>query len=542
MTAVVERTEPVPKSTRKLRRAERRAERARRRADRLRAQLGERQPKPGPGPRRRRRRVAVLAVVAAGGAAGTYAATSGVGAGDQPPTTASVAVETVDGLGRAIVVRQGTVGIGDLAARQELLAIDAIAADDDGVDVLMPLVVTDGGRLEVRGTQIRLRSDAEASVPIQVDGGSLHVFRAEIVAWDGEGPDTDPSDGRAWISVAGSQLEVRASTIRSLGSAEPGRLGLEVGSGSTGRLEDLQIQDPYVGLHLSGALAELAVDDVDVFGAHLAGFELASASGVTIRSSLAADGVKDGFVLSGRTAEVSVTGSDAAGNGASGFAVDGAAGSVELAGNRSFRNRGPGISIANTRGVTARGNRVWANSGGIALAGANAASEVTDNEISGNRGSGIDVGSPGTTVAIAGNVVDHNEVGVTITNGSVELRSNTITANGTGVAVLDSSPAATVVDNTIDGNYDAGIRLVSDHGLEVTGNSLLGNTNAAFVVDIAGSAQGYLPANRAEGGRYGVERVQPPERSASDLADVTPIPTYFFLPADRALDASEAER
>jgi hypothetical protein len=166
--------------------------------------------------------------------------------------------------------------------------------------------------------------------------------------------------------------------------------------------------------------------------------------------------------------------------------------------------------------------------------------------VSGNRGAGVESTSAGNTVLVTSNVIDHNEHGVVITDGTVEVRRNRISDNTWGVAVLDKSPRAIIRDNAISNSADGAIRLVKHDGLEIDGNTLNGNRMAPFIVDVAGDSQAYQDSNHYQGGRKGTEWVYEPLRDIGELAVLTPVPAEFFTqPNVQALipeDLAQAQR
>jgi parallel beta-helix repeat protein len=171
---------------------------------------------------------------------------------------------------------------------------------------------------------------------------------------------------------------------------------------------------------------------------------------------------------------------------------------------------------------------VWSNVVGVSLVGGNSGTVIDGNKIGGNQGAGIESSSAGNTALVHDNVVDHNEHGVVVSDGTIEIRGNRIEDNTLGVAVLDKSPRVIIRDNTIRNSADGGIRLVSVKDVVVEGNSITNNRMAAFIVDHANDSQSFQATNRYDSGRKGAEWVYEPLRSAAELADLTPVPSEFF--------------
>jgi parallel beta-helix repeat protein len=395
----------------------------------------------------------------------------------------------------------------------------------------MPVVVDDGGTLEVRDVELRLVSDAAITTNLEVHGGHLDVTGSTITSWDEKagGADSAPKDGRASVLVTdGGSADVRGSRLVALGYEETDRHGFTFTGGSTsGSVVDTTIEGGRSGVTVSGNV-HVSIDDVDVSDVEFAGIELAGTTGVDVRDSTVQGSRGDGIVVVGGSSDVTVDGNDVFGNSGTGLSLLGSSGEVRLRDNYSHRNGRAGVTISNTRDADVSGNKIWGNAVGVSLVGGNSGTVLEDNQVSGNRGAGVESTSAGNTVLVASNVIDHNEHGVVITDGTIEVRGNTISDNTWGVAVLDKSPRAIVRDNTISNSADGAIRLVKHDGLEVHGNTLNGNRMAPFIVDVAGDSQDYQDSNHFQGGRKGTEWVYEPLRDIGELAVLTPVPAEFF--------------
>lgn len=447
---------------------------------------------------------------------------------------ADVTVEAFGDFGTAIVVRNGSASINEVASTSEVFDQGLVIFDGDTITFTRPLVAVDGAHLSIVDRNIRLRSDPEAVVPFIAQGADVEIRNTSITSWDGTGADGEVGDGRAYVHLEDSVLDIDGLTVTGLGSPDRGRFGLAVANGSTGTISDLTIRNSHVGLDLQGRLPLLQIDDVDVSGTTLAGIRLASVSGLTLSAASVIESAGDGLSIEGSTTDITVTEVDSGANGGNGVSITGAAGNVLLNNSRIFRNGGRGISVANTRGVTLASNTVWANNGGIGFTGANASSAVLDSSVTGNRGGGIELASAGSSVNITGNTVDHNEYGLRIADGSATVEGNSITENGVGVLLEDTSPQVSFTLNDIAGNYDTGMQLAEADGLSLSSNRILRNAHAAFTVRVASASEPFWENNEVDGGRYGVERIFEPLREDRALADLIPVPAYFFAEEGRA--------
>lgn len=517
----------------KAKRAKRKAEKAARKAAELQQKVevaADREPKD-----RRRILVRALGVIVAAGVAGAgYWYYEQDRADDTDRRPAEVTIETFGELGSSIVIRNGIATIDDIA--NDPAVVDQKLATVDGKEITFarPLVAVDSAYLTIAGRTVRLRSDPEAVVPFVVEGANLTVRNATISSWDGSSPDDVLDDGRAYVEIENSVVDIDNLTLMGLGEPDRGQTGFAITNGSTGSVSDVTSSDSYVGLDLAGDLQELTVADVDVNGAALAGIRLSSVSGLSLTSAAATTGKGDGMLIEGSTSDSMLLELDMGANGGHGVSVTGAGGNLTISQSRMFRNEGRGISVANTRGVTLADNAVWANNGGIAFTGANADATLSGNAITGNRGGGIELASAGTSVSIAGNTIDHNEYGLRIADGTATVESNSIAENGVGVMIEDSSPQASFTLNDITNNYDTGFQLVEADGLAVESNRILRNSHAAFTVRVAAASEPFWADNEVDGGRYGVERIYEPLREDRALADLIPIPAYFYVEEGRA--------
>lgn len=443
--------------------------------------------------------------------------------------TATVERGEVRGVGVAVIVRDGSIAVSDLALVTEIA--DLVRADGATVTVDAPLVVAQGGRLVVEDVEVRLRSDAQAVRNLEVRGGELIVRRATVTSWDPgtQRPDTVTADGRSSVLVTeAGRGELVGARLVSLGDEQTDRHGFSfVGGGVVGRVSDSDVIDPHAGITISGNV-DVTIDEVDIASAHVAGVEVAGASNVRVRRSTMRDGAGDGIVVRGGSFDVELRDNDTFANAGSGIAVLGSSGRVVVDGNLVHRNQRAGVTVSNTRSVTVSANRVWDNQVGVSMIGGNSGAVVRRNEIGGNRGAGVESASAGNSATIVDNVIDHNEQGVVVADGTVEVVGNVIEHNTWGVAVLDKSPRATVRDNTIRDSADGAIRFVKADGVTIAGNTLRDNRMAPFIVDHADDSLPYHAQNDFDVGRKGAEWVYEQLRSIAELADITPVPAEFF--------------
>ena len=529
-------------------RAEKRARRAARKADKAARKAAELQAaverKPA-GPRRSWARLvgfalgAIVALGAVGGGVWYYQQQRGE---EVDRRQADIAVETFGDWSTAIVIRNGAATISEVAGAPAVVDQGLAVVDGDSITFSHPVVAAEGAHLSIIDREVRLRSDPEAVAPFIAQGADLTIRNAAITSWNGEAMDDDSSDGRAWIHIEDSALVVDGLAVSGLGSAERGQFGLAVAGGSSGTLSGLTAESSHVGLDLQGNLPLLVVDDADISGSKLAGVRMSSASGVALSAISVVDGEGDGLLIEGSTGDTTITELDAAANAGHGVSITGAAGNLVIEQSRMFRNTGRGISVANSRGVTLSSNTIWANNGGIGFTGANAASLVSNSSVTGNRGGGIELASAGSSVTVTETTVDHNEFGLRIADGTATVELSSITQNGVGVLLEDTSPQASFTLNDITNNYDTGFRLVEVDGVTLDSNRIVLNSHAAFTVEVESASEPFWDDNEVDGGRYGVERIYRPLREDRALADLIPVPAYFFAEEGRAFAELQQEQ
>jgi parallel beta-helix repeat protein len=529
-------------------RTEKKLERARRKADKANRRLGaiedrSRTAAPTRPPkrvRRRRRGVvrflagfgAVLLLMGAGAAAWFLGLEERIRPDKAENSSAATSIEDVRGVGTAVVIRDGEIDFEGLATALIAANVDGVVTMDGKIaTVTTPIVVDVGGTLDIRGTEVRLVSNASTVAMIEVRGGHLGVHNSTITSWDDaiDAADKTTKDGRASVLVTGGgSTTVDGSALLALGYEESDRHGFSLTGGSTsGTISDTRIDGSQAGITVSGNV-DVTIENVDVRDTQFAGIELAGTTGVSVTDTSVQGSEGDGIVVLGTSSDVVLRGNDIFGNAGTGLSLLGSGGEISVSGNYSHRNERAGVTVSNTRDAHVTDNKVWGNGVGVSLVGGNSGTLVQGNEIGGNRGAGVESTSAGNTALVHDNVIDHNEHGVVIADGTVEVRSNTISDNTWGVAVLDKSPRAVIRDNTITNSADGAIRFVKHDGIEIKGNTLNVNRMAPFIVDVANDSLTFQEQNDIQSGRKGTEWVYEPLRDIGELADLTPVPAEFF--------------
>lgn len=411
------------------------------------------------------------------------------------------------------------------------LAPQTLVRQRDGAYLLTEsLYLSSGAQLTLSdpgGLVIRMASTVEGFVSIVSFGGVLTLAGTsqsplKITSWNGRTnkPDTDVTDGRAYIRAIGGQLSMTNAAMSDLGfwSGRTGGLSLTgtdrpdlgaiadepaaeatptpggnvVATQPSGKLTepDDQFTVPVLP-YVSGRISHSTITG-DAFGFFASAAHGVSITDTTVEKSLA-DGVVlhrsvtnadiervisrynggDGFVLARAAQQVQVSDSIAERNGRNGFTLngqplaDGPSASGEptaMYGSNSISNciarvNGRyGIEIAGGLNVVVRNNHVEDGDMGIVARGAADTVTIADNTITRARRQGISVRDWVTGATITGNVVRDVDNSIYIRDSAAAVRGNTV-SGGTnhGISLVGNVNGAVVASNVVNGNGPAAI-------------------------------------------------------------------------------------
>ena len=444
---------------------------------------------------------------------------------------------TGDGYTLVLTARSAPYTVNDLLQ----LAPTTFVLQSDGSYLLMEsLYVMRGATLSLSapgGLKLRMASNAQGYVSIVSFDGAINLAgtanaRGLITSWDPRTaqPDTDPTDGRAYIRAIGGTFAMSYTDVQDLGfwSGRTGGIALtgttrpttgstsgpttvpghgakaKAGTGGgiakpgctlsgnavvsqpAGALGDCTTQFnvpglSYVstqidhdtingnafGLFISGATGIL-VSDVKVAGSLIAGVVLHRyASQGVIQRVDSSNNAGDGFIISRAAQQIQITTSSADYNAGNGFTVNG----QPISTGPSASGEPMGAFGNNTlTGDTAQNN---AHYGMEVLGGLNIA--LNNNTIIGNQ-MGIVVRRGAQKVTVSGNKLTRQDrEGISIRDGvqAVTVNNNLIDGAATGVYVRSST--VDIAGNTISGASIHGVTLLgSDAGSLVNGNVISG--------------------------------------------------------------------
>jgi parallel beta-helix repeat protein len=447
--------------------------------------------------RRRRWRAGVLAVVVL-----VLASVAGLifrhGSPPAPPR-ANVAVKTT-AAGSTIRLTAGRIDIGQLRSALVRRGDGGLLAPvGGGLQLDATLVVGTGARLDVDGTALFLRSDGTRVAHVFVDGGTARFQRDTVLSWTrGRTPDTDLTDGRAYIVATGrnAHLSFVGTTVGALG-ADGAHAGVTWENGASGQVLGSTFTSEYRGAYAR------------------------QAGRLIVRHSTFTRAAENGLILDGVGAGSVVSRSTFRSNKSSGIEVDNSSG-VRLSGLIASGNAFSGITLNTDRDVVIRGGvyshnrlfgvalgssvhtrvtgaRAFSNGSGAQVNGGDAS--VVASFFSGNLQNGVFVSTDATTLVLRRNRLDHNEqAGLRIAAGGVTAVSNDIDTNQSGVVVDSRSPRLVLRNNTITGSSVDGVGLTAVSGSEViTGNKITDNAKSAISVPVKTDVNALLSANTLGG-------------------------------------------
>lgn len=369
----------------------------------------------------------------------------------------------------------------------ELLLLDAVIHQPDGSWLLTrSLLVGKGAELRIQapGVRLRLVSTPAGFTSVVASGGRVTLAGdatapLTITSWDPgtRAPDTDESNGRAYIRAAGSRMDLSHLVVTGLGFWS-GRTGGISWTGTshapaTGGATDVVVTKGHYGI-FSSRTSGLLLTDTTLRNNDLDGLLVHHGStGLLARSVTAERNGGDGVDIARGTGDITVEGATAINNVGDGIRINGSPLAAAATAGGGSTARGARFTV---RDSTATGN---AGVGILAMSADDVL--LADNHIGGSP-DGIVVRGPAARPTVSGNSVDVAGFGIAVRGGVTEAQVRDNHVNATiGMHVTDSTAA--VADNVVTATR-YGISLVGhDDDASVTGNTLDGRGLAA--VDLA---------------------------------------------------------
>ncbi len=407
------------------------------------------------------------------------------------------------------------------------------------------IVVGEGATLDLRrpgGMRINMASQENGFVSIVVMGGNLVVAgttteQVQFEAWDAQRsePDTDTSDGRAYIRVMGGYASITDATFQNLGfwSGNTGGLSLTgTETASTLGLTEGAAEIPEVHLGETETTDGATVDEVVVDGssddeislsrgtglysngvtAWLSGLTItgnayglfvSDATSVEFQTSTVTNSLVDGVVFHREVASSRITGVESSNNNGDGFRISRGSNAIIMDSLEASGNLGNGITIDGSPladGPSATG----------LPASAYGDHSLTNSMFTGNGTYGIAViGALNTE--IRRNTVEGSDFGILVSDGAsqVSVDENRVDgATSQGLAFrdgVDATASGNVVLDTEIGIYARDSAVVVDHNTieDVTSHGLtfVGDATGSIITEnlIAGMGSSPVDTYRSEG-------------------------------------------
>ena len=444
----------------------------------------------------------------------------------------------------------------DLASFAKSTALDEVAP---GIWLLSAnLHLSDGAALILHGTsaggdvdELRLRSDPGGFVYIRADWGRIDIAETRVTSWDGDGPDTNHGDGRAFIHVRSrlggdgdadqSRMDIRDSDLGYLGYKASESYGLvwKVSGSAAGLYDkvdvlgdvtDSRIHHNYFGAYTYGAHGmrwlrnqidhnvEYGLDPHD------------DSDHLLIEDNRVHDNGNHGIICSKRCNDLVIRGNRTFGNDGNGIMIHRQVEDTLVEDNESYGNADAGIAVFNSTGNVIRGNHLHDNRRGLRLSVASSDNLFEDNLIEDNSQYGIYVyhgsdvptgGGPGTNVGnvFRGNVVEDNGMAVKAEAfDDNQLTDNRFAGNGGGFLFRDAR------NNLLSGNTIPEDHLVETKTSTVDSVTIISRARGPLRVETDGDAKVLLRETSSRS--YIVEGV-------SGGAKVTPSESVFTLNSSR---------
>lgn len=405
------------------------------------------------------------------------------------------------------------------------LAPETFVRQKDGSYLLTENIYVNGGaKLTLSnpgGLTIRMASNSNGFVSIVSFGGSLKIDGTPqaptvITSWDPRTgkPDTDVSDGRAYIRAIGGQFEMSYAKITSLGFWSgrtgglsltgtdrpntgnvdgPGQIHLNKDQRHQAKADRLSPDGPAkpdqapsadgVYAQPSGPLVtpdtQFAVPDQSYVSGKITqstitdnafGLFISSANGINISDVTIQNSRNDGLVMHRFASSAVIERTTSRNNGHDGFVLSRATREIRVSGSTASGNGGNGFTLSGqplAKGPSASGEST-------ASYGSNS---ISNSYIRNNGHYGVEI-LGGLNVGVQNNEVVGGDMGIVARQGADQVAITGNRVHGQrrqGIAVRDGVTGATVTGNIVE-NTDTGI-YVRDSAAEVRGNTVHEATN-----------------------------------------------------------------
>jgi len=399
---------------------------------------------------------------------------------------------TGDGYTLVLTARSAPYTVSDLLA----LAPRTFVVQSDGSYLLMEnLYVMRGATLSLSapgGLKLRMASNAQGYVSIVSFDGAINLSgtanaHMSISSWDPRTaqPDTDPTDGRAYIRGIGGSFTMSYADVADLGfwSGRTGGIALTgqtrpttgsttgptttTGSGTTTKgstgggtaTPGCTLGSTTVTSQPAGALGDCSTQftvplpqnisaqiDHDTIAGNAFGLFISGATGIVVSDTKVTGSLTAGVVLHRYASQGVIQRVDSSNNAGDGFVISRAAQNIQIIASSANYNAGNGYTVNGqpiSTGPSASGEPM----------GAFGNNTLTGDTAQDNSHYGIEV-LGGLNIALNNNTIVGNQMGIVIRRGAqkVIVSGNKLTRqNREGISIRDGVQAVTVNNNLIDG-------------------------------------------------------------------------------------------
>lgn len=362
---------------------------------------------------------------------------------------------------------------------QDLVALGAARQDDTAVFTLIRnVVVRPGAELALIGHgTLRISSAPQGAVSVVAWGGTLGFGGSEelplvVTSWDDTtgAPDTDESDGRAYIRVRDGNLTSVRAEFRDLGYWSGRTGGLAVtGTGdarATAAVQRSTMTRLHYGLFLSDTTGVL-VQDSTVEDSTLTGVEVTNGSDATTieRTTVSRSG-GDGVSVSRQSTGTNIPASTVQGSTGWGIRIDGAAladgptsGGYGLSPAKGFAltgshvkdNRDGGVRVISTDAIEIRGAEVDETRSAVLVEGPSTGLTVADAVLTSAELRALDVSGRIADATVTGSRLSGRRIALELTGAAVIVRDNDLRVASGFAIELSEGARADITGNTFHG-------------------------------------------------------------------------------------------
>ncbi|MGC0368354.1 right-handed parallel beta-helix repeat-containing protein [Microbacterium sp. SLBN-111] len=366
-----------------------------------------------------------------------------------------------------------TYGLADLGA------LGAVRLDDERtVTVVRNIVVRRGAILDITafGT-MRMESSPKGTTSIVGWGGIIHLLGTEtdplvITSWDDAtaAPDTDETDGRAYLRARDGVLMVGHAEVRDLGFWSGRTGGLAVTGTGDDRASAGIVSTKITGLHYGvffSDTTQAGIQDSTIENSTLTGMEVTNgASDTTVERTTITGSGGDGISVSRQSPGTKITDSTVSGSTGWGIRVDGSAladgptsGGYGLSPTKGFTltgshvrdNREGGVRVISTDTTEIRGTEVAETRSAVLVEGPSTGLVVADADLASSDLRALDVSGKITDATVSDSRLSGRRIAVELTGAAVIIRDNDVrVASGFGIELAEDA-RADITGNTFHG-------------------------------------------------------------------------------------------